>query len=154
MLSLITSSAHFSTFSLSFIYFFRSVGIALASCLPPVHPELPRHPLIVPTPCSYSRRISSNSSTFRLLPNRASFSAWFRRIGYTALRASWAISEYQSGPNQSIELIRSMKEITPDSAALEYDIEAAVYLAILKSGSGFPLMAGDTFSADLTAAAK
>jgi hypothetical protein len=36
----------------------------------PVHPELRAIPRTVPSPCSYSRRICSNNSTFALLSNR------------------------------------------------------------------------------------
>src|SRR5437879_3826916 len=62
-------------------------------------------PWIVPVPCSYSRRICSNSSTLALLskpyplpgrqPQKTVHASWL---------GGWAKSKYRSGPNESIEI--------------------------------------------------
>ena len=53
----------------------RSLGMALAKAfrIMSVHSQLASRPFNRPTPCSYSRLICSNGSTFRLLSNRTFF---------------------------------------------------------------------------------
>jgi len=89
----------------------RSLGTALAKasrtirrCTPSFFPT----PLIVPTPCSYSLRISSNSSTFLLLSNRTSFPAsiWRNEGTRFLVIQGGANSDDRKGPIQSIEIRR------------------------------------------------
>ena len=78
-------------------------------------PNFRATPFIVPTPCSYSRRICSNNSTFCLLFNRPPFQTHpgpKQSIRLYVLNRG-AKSEYQSEPIQSSE-ISSMRTITQE----------------------------------------
>ena len=103
----------------------RSLGTALAKasrtirrCTPSFFPT----PLIVPTPCSYSLRISSNSSTFLLLFNRTSFPAsiWRNEGTRFLVVQGGANSDDRKGPIQSIEItLKSSRSLSTDSRAFD-----------------------------------
>jgi len=68
-------------------------------------------PRIVPPPCSYSRRICSNSSTLVLLSTRSCPGGFRPQAESHAICLSvgwWAKSKYRMGPNQSIEINRRL----------------------------------------------
>src|SRR5450432_2996046 len=79
---------------------FRSGGTALATASRTIRrctPSFRATPLIVPAPCSYSRRISSYSSTLFLLGKTTSVFSFSCRKQSTGFA-------FQGGPNQTIEV--------------------------------------------------
>jgi hypothetical protein len=79
---------------------FRSTGIALSTASRTMRRCIPNFlaiPRIVPSPCSYSRRICSNSSTLALLSTRPPLGR------LSPKRSTRYMAFSKGGPNQSIE---------------------------------------------------
>src|SRR5437879_9879803 len=98
-----------TSFGLARTALLRSRGRALPRASRTIRRWIPSFlatPWIVPVPCSYSRRICSNSSTLALLskpyplpgrqPQKTVHASWL---------GGWAKSKYRSGPNQVDELM-------------------------------------------------
>jgi len=92
----------------------RSGGIALLSACRTIRRCTPNRlatPWIVPTPCRYSRRICSNSSTLHLLSIGLPVPAGRDSVGRFVLQGG-PKSDHHSRPNESSE-ITSSPEIDP-----------------------------------------
>src|SRR3954452_9431082 len=125
---------------------FRSGGTALAIASRTIRrctPNFRATPFIVPTPCSYSRRICSNNSTFCLLFNWPPFPTRpgpKQNIRIYVLNRG-AKSEYQSGPIQSSEITGLA---IADEAGRRYliGVAAAVQYAVFPVWFGIALVLG------------
>src|ERR1035437_3817268 len=111
---------------------FRSRGIALARASRTIRrwtPNFLATPLIVPAPCSYSRRICSYNSTLALLFSKPYPPSGLRspKQDTRLLVYRGAKSEHRSGPIQSIELrcrVRCHEKVVELAVRLEVRLSA------------------------------